>query len=150
MDIFSKHKIYPIFYNFKWSTTYEILNHCVVHLKLIYYCKSSMLQLKKKKKTTRASHSMAQTELQMGLQLPWCICFLPNPQERSRSSALYPAVMSFFLPLLLSTMIRGDRDPLESPCHSCAASRVTLTGRMMTKDGSPQPNSLAVFFLLLL
>ena len=107
MDIFSKHKIYPIFYNFKWSTTYEILNHCVVHLKLIYYCKSSMLQLKKKK-TTRASHSMAQTELQMGLQLPWCICFLPNPQDRSRSSALYPAVMSFFLPLLLSTMIRGE------------------------------------------
>ena len=68
MDIFSKHKRYPIFYNFKWSTTYEILNHCVVHLKLIYYCKSSMLQLKKKK--TRASHSTAQTELQMGLQLP--------------------------------------------------------------------------------
>ena len=57
MDIFSKHKIYPIFYNFKWSTTYEILNHCVVHLKLIYYCKSSMLQLKKKK--------------QLGLHTPW-------------------------------------------------------------------------------
>ena len=59
MDIFSKHKIYPIFYNFKWSTTYEILNHCVVHLKLIYYCKSSMLQLKKKKKK------------QLGLHTPW-------------------------------------------------------------------------------
>ena len=36
----------PIFYNFKWNTIYKKLNHYVVHLKPIQYCKSTIRKYK--------------------------------------------------------------------------------------------------------